>query len=512
MPATVCERFHPSAVVVYIYVEFLPKNAGSSLDQKHLSATVSTMSHRYSIAISTTCATTILAAGLLLPAGANAVSASPTVVGTAASSTGDPELAAILDSRGSASTYSPAEQLLAPSARSLVSTVSANRRMTAKLPKRSKAKAIGKNYAVNVVDIESGNRIWKKRAKRSLLPASNMKIATAVTALQTMGPGKRFETKVVSLGRGKVVLVGGGDATLGRTGLKSLAKQTAKQLKASAELMPTGKLKVYIDDSYYPAPKRPAGYRSGYEPGIVRPVRALGMDGSYVWDSGKTAADYFRSRLNRKGFTTKYKGRTGAVSSDLAELGTYAGATLADQVRYMLQVSENNIAEMLYRNVAVERGYRANWKKSKLAATEVLSELGVPTKSINLTSGSGVSRTDRLTPVALTTMLQRVADTDNYPRLASIYDGAGLPLAGVSGTLSAGTGRFTTKPTNCAAGRLRAKTGTLFDTIALAGIATGRDGKLKAFAVLVNSRPQRFSPLQTRRKVDRIPATITGCY
>jgi D-alanyl-D-alanine carboxypeptidase/D-alanyl-D-alanine-endopeptidase (penicillin-binding protein 4) len=458
------------------------------------------MSRRLRIVLSSVSTTAVLLAGISLAESA-----------AASSGQSDPELSVTAGMRGTAESYRPDLGLLAgPSARNLVSSASANRRIAKKLPQRSRSKAIGGNYAVDVVDIDSGKRIWSRKGERSLLPASNMKIATAITALQTMGPNKRFTTRVVSLGRGKIALIGGGDATLNASGLSTLAKQTAAALRAQPDLLSPSPLKVYVDDSYYPAPKRPSGYRSGYEPGVVRPVRALGMDGSYVWDSAKTAADYFRSALRGNGLASKYRGR--ASGTGAPELATYSGTPLADQVRYMLQVSENNIAEMLFRNVAVERGYRATWGKSKKAATQVLAEMGVPTRSTNLSSGSGVSRTDRLTPAALTAMLQRVANRQDYPNLASIYYGAGLPLAGVSGTLSAKTGRFNTRPTNCAAGRLRAKTGTLFDTVGLSGIATGRDGKLKAFAVLVNSRPQRVSPLQTRRNVDRIPATITGCY
>ena len=105
---------------------------------------------------------------------------------------------------------------------------------------------------------------------------------------------------------------------------------------------------------------------------------------------------------------------------------------------------ENNVAEMLFRNVAVEKGYVPNWTNSSRAASEVLGSLGIPLSSVSLASGSGVSRNDRLTPLALTTILQRVADSSTYPELAPVYWGQGMPLAGISGTLSAGAGRFTT--------------------------------------------------------------------
>ncbi|MEI6624382.1 MAG: D-alanyl-D-alanine carboxypeptidase, partial [Actinomycetes bacterium] len=99
-----------------------------------------------------------------------------------------------------------------------------------------------------------------------------------------------------------------------------------------------------------------------------------------------------------------------------------------------------------------------------------------------------------------------------HPELEAIYYGGGLPLAGVSGTLAASNGRFTTKPTVCALGKISAKTGTLFDTIGLSGLTVGTDGRLKAFSILVNSRPQSYSPLATRKQVDRLAATVNGCY
>ncbi|MFZ1671427.1 MAG: D-alanyl-D-alanine carboxypeptidase/D-alanyl-D-alanine-endopeptidase, partial [Candidatus Nanopelagicales bacterium] len=270
-------------------------------------------------------------------------------------------------------------------------------------------------------------------------------------------------------------------------------------------------VKVFVDDSLYPAASRPPGWTGSYQPSIVRPVRALGMDGRYVWDSAADTGSYFASRLRADGMRASYSGRQRAPDSARV-LTRNESVPLAEQVKYMLQVSENNIAEMLFRNTAVALGYRPTWGNSRTAAGIALRRLGVPTTSLHLADGSGVGRLDRVTPVALTTLLQRVADKSGHPNLAPIYYGGGLPLAGKSGTLGPGTGRFVTRPTSCARGKLRAKTGTLFDTIGLSGLTVGRDGHLKAFSVLVNSRPQRVSPLTTRKSVDRIAATVTGCY
>ncbi|MFM8896197.1 MAG: D-alanyl-D-alanine carboxypeptidase [Actinomycetales bacterium] len=98
------------------------------------------------------------------------------------------------------------------------------------------------------------------------------------------------------------------------------------------------------------------------------------------------------------------------------------------------------------------------------------------------------------------------------PRFTAMYGPRAMPIAGRSGTLDDRYGRYTTKPSRCARGKIRAKTGTLFDTIGLTGVTTARDGQEKAFAILVNHRPQRVSRLTTRRAVDALAATINCCW
>ena len=87
-----------------------------------------------------------------------------------------------------------------------------------------------------------------------------------------------------------------------------------------------------------------------------------------------------------------------------------------------------------------------------------------------------------------------------------------MPVAGRTGTLDDRYGRFTTKQARCAAGAVKAKTGTLFDTIGLSGVAATATGGERIFSILVNDRPQRFSALSTRQAVDGLTATITGCW
>ncbi len=180
--------------------------------------------------------------------------------------------------------------------------------------------------------------------------------------------------------------------------------------------------------------------------------------------------------------------------------------------------SDDEIAETLFRQVAVATGHNPSMAGARAAQREVLADLGVPLDDVVTSSGSGRSKLDRFTAAAMVTML-RVAVDGDHPRMAAMRDGTsatnGLPLlmrAGIDGTLHTSYGRYSTSPSSCARGLIRAKTGTLGDAITLSGYARGSDDEWKIFSILVNSRPTAYASLTTRQHVDRIAATLTGCY
>jgi D-alanyl-D-alanine carboxypeptidase/D-alanyl-D-alanine-endopeptidase (penicillin-binding protein 4) len=95
-----------------------------------------------------------------------------------------------------------------------------------------------------------------------------------------------------------------------------------------------------------------------------------------------------------------------------------------------------------------------------------------------------------------------------HPNLLGLQQGS-FAVAGVSGTLAPHYLRYVTNPTRCAAGLIQAKTGSLTGVISLTGFARGADGQVKLFSFLLNQVP---STLTTRRAVDRLAATVTGCW
>lgn len=371
------------------------------------------------------------------------------------------------------------------------------------LPERAADPLLGSDLTGLVTDAATGRILWSHRRLTRQLPASTTKLVTAVNALETFGPTHRFTTKVrTSPDLSRVILVGGGDPSFSGTDLSALAATTAAVLAAQA----VPRVTLYVDDSLFPRPTRAYGWLSAYMGRDIRPVRALVVNQRKVWDTSIDAGRIFAAKLAAQGIpvTKVVRGRAPAGSQTAAQV---QGKTLDAMVATMLQESDNDYAEALHRLVAKRVGYRTTWWGASVAQRKILAKMGVHLGTSRLYDGSGLSRAGRLTAAQLVAVMN-LAFNSNYPKLASLQAGA-LPVAGQSGTLAPKYRRYTIAPTSCAVGLVEAKTGTLRGSITLAGFARGSDGQIKIFAFLVNGMP---STLTTRRAVDQLAATLTGCF
>lgn len=389
--------------------------------------------------------------------------------------------------------------VLPMSAASADPTTTAEITIATKIEHRLQNTALGNDTALLVQDAHDGRTVVAVDADEPQLPASNMKVITATNVLTALGPDHRFTTSVRLNADGTLVLVGGGDPLLDDADLAALAEAVTTSRGTFT--------RVGFDDSLFTGRDLAPGWPGGYVPSVVSPVRALAK----LWDYSTTpevnATKAFLRALKAKGVKAPYAGRVTATGDVVA---TTVGHKVRECVKVMLRVSENNVAEVLFRHVALAQGKPANWAGARAAATEVLSSLGVDTTGLQLKDGSGLSRSDRLTPTSLVSTLMLSTRKSNT-NLRSIYFGHSLPTAGESGTLDAKYGRYASGLSKCARGKVFAKTGTLFDTIGLSGITNDADGSVKVFSILVNDRPQNVSALTTRRAVDVLAATITGC-
>ena len=178
-------------------------------------------------------------------------------------------------------------------------------------------------------------------------------------------------------------------------------------------------------------------------------------------------------------------------------------ASLTDCLRSMLVYSDNVLAESICREVALARhpDVPVDFTAGTTAVVETLAERGIDMSGVRLDDCSGMSPGDRLSAAVLTDVLRTAAAPDATREMRDLLDT--LPVAAGSGTLS---DRFD-GPAAPGAGWVRAKTGTLAGTSALAGTVTSADGRSMSFALLSSGT----DPAAARPVLDRIAASLRTC-
>lgn len=370
-----------------------------------------------------------------------------------------------------------------------------------KLAARGASRGAGAYFSGQVVDLATGRAVWSKAVSTSRLPASNQKLVTGYVAMKSLGGSARITTPVLQdpKWRSTIYLKGAGDPTLSTARLATMAKSVASTVTGQGYDL----VNVVVDDSLFPAPTNATGWKSTWVPSEVAPVRALVVDQANVMDTSIHAGKAFAAELKKAGLPVKAVKR-GVVQPGSTTLTSTTSGTVGSMVQVMLNASQNDYAEALYRLAAIKRGYAPTWSGAKSNAMNVLKRYGVYTKGLAFYDGSGLSRSDRMTVTTALYLLKRMRIQEDVNSV--VFASPGMPIAGVSGTLKT---RFTTKPTVCAKNIVRAKTGTLSDTVALSGIAPGKDGRERLFALFVN---YQTNTSDARIVVDALAATSTGCY
>jgi D-alanyl-D-alanine carboxypeptidase/D-alanyl-D-alanine-endopeptidase (penicillin-binding protein 4) len=394
------------------------------------------------------------------------------------------------------------------------------------------APALGSQVSVSIVDAASGEALFQRNPDKMTTPASTTKLVTAATVLAARGPAHRLTTRAVAGARpGEVVLVGGGDPTLavnakgqfpGAARLDRLAAQVKEALGGTA---PT---RVLIDTSLFTGPVTgkgwsasiisPEGQVAAIQPlmtnaGRRTPVHnEVGGDPRFP-DPALAAGQAFAKQLGVRAAVTR--GRAPAVDASAApsaapdgpapgtELGKVESPPLVHLVDWMLEQSDNVIAEALSRQVALAAGRPASFDGATGAMIDKLGELGLDTGEVRLADASGLSRNNAISPSLLTDLLALAAG-GTQPALSSMF--AGLPVAGWSGTLRT---RFVTPaPNKAGQGLVRAKTGSLTGVHTISGQLVTKDGRLLVFAIMAD---RAGDAVTARAALDRIAARLVAC-
>ncbi len=252
--------------------------------------------------------------------------------------------------------------------------------------------ALGPDVGAVVTDPATGQVLFSRAGTSLLTPASTTKLATSVAALTVLGPGARFTTRVVAASSPRaIVLVGGGDPTLAAprpATLVALAAATARALRSRH----ITRVRVGYDSSLYSGPRMAPGWKPSYiSTGDVTPVSALEVDQGRLTargspqdaddpsnlrprsaDSAADAARAFVSFLAARGINVTGRPRPQRAPPGAVELAEVQSPPLAEVVEWMLNESNNDIAEGVARHVAIATGRPATFSGGAVAVRATL--------------------------------------------------------------------------------------------------------------------------------------------
>jgi D-alanyl-D-alanine carboxypeptidase/D-alanyl-D-alanine-endopeptidase (penicillin-binding protein 4) len=180
---------------------------------------------------------------------------------------------------------------------------------------------------------------------------------------------------------------------------------------------------------------------------------------------------------------------------------------VSDLVEHAVRASDNVLAEVLAREVAIRREGDPTFAGAAGQTLAALSQAGFDTAGARVVDGSGLSTENRIPARLLAAVLAAAAAPAEGPRDTQFLRPitSGLPVAGGDGTLDERFG--TDSPAAAGRGVVRAKTGTLTDVSSLAGVTTDTDGRLLVFALMSNG----VSPATARPRLDAVAARLSRC-
>jgi D-alanyl-D-alanine carboxypeptidase/D-alanyl-D-alanine-endopeptidase (penicillin-binding protein 4) len=271
------------------------------------------------------------------------------------------------------------------------------------------------------------------------------------------------------------------------------------------------RVRLAYDASLFTGPPGSEGWRADYLPdGVVSPIAALWVDEGRaangwqrVSDPPQRAADLFAAALVRAGVKVRGPVVPGVAPTDGTELAVATSAPLSQIVERILDVSDNEAAEVLGHQVGLATGGEGSFAGGAEGVTRTLTDLGVRMRGVRLLDGSGLSRRTRMEVDTLLDVL-RLAASPDHPDLRPVV--TGLPVAGFTGSL---TYRFDDVPVT-GRGTVRAKTGTLTGVSSLAGLATDADGSTVVFVVAAD-KVEVEDTLAARAALDDAAGALGAC-
>lgn len=369
-----------------------------------------------------------------------------------------------------------------------------------------------------VIDPASGAVVWNKDSSAPQIPASTAKLLTGSALLTSVDPTSRFVTKVIQGDQeGDIVLVGGGDVTLSarNEGVGTVYDGAPLMADLAAQVRASGVdvKRIVLDTDYWSGPDLADGWQTadirgtpGSAQGYITRMSPLMVDGDREDPANENSirtgdpANTAGKALARMLGTPDLPLIDGTAPEGGTVIGQVSSQPMSVLLAQALENSDNVLAEALARQVAIARGAPPSFDGASAAVLEALEDLKIDSIGVEMYDGSGISTKDRIPPAVLAQLVS-LAVKGETPALRNLL--TGMPVAAVSGSLA---DRFQDPGSKAGAGWVRAKTGSLEVTYALAGYVPDVDGRILVFAFVSNG-----VSTATRPALDALAAGLRGC-
>lgn len=356
---------------------------------------------------------------------------------------------------------------------------------------------------------------YSRQPSLGLIPASTTKLLTTAAALARLGPDMRFTTDVraaapVAGAVGELYLVGGGDPLLSTAAFAADGgylgqPRRSTSIEALADRIVAAGVqqvaRLLGDESRYDGERLVPSWNPRYIANFdTSPLSALVVNKAFTQTRPPAlavsppahAASELAAQLRARGVTV---GDTGAARAPegTTRVASIDSAPLKEIVAEILENSDNMAAELLVKELGTRPGVPGSTTAGLAVVDATLRQLvAMGPEEVTSVDGSGLDRGDR----ASCAVLQRVVAAGP----AGLVDG--LPVAGRNGTLFR---RFLNTP---AAGKVRAKTGSLEGVAGLSGLATGEAGRMLAFSLIANELPSASAGVGLQDRVVNVLAAF----
>ncbi len=293
-----------------------------------------------------------------------------------------------------------------------------------------------------LITAPDGHVIYKKNEIKKYIPASTLKILTALTAIHHLGLSYRFKTEFYMDSKQNLIIKGFGDPLLTSETWLEISEALAGKIQRFNDLIldvsyfpqrieipgvgnstnpydaPLGALCANFNTIFFDHDSKgniiSAEPQTPMTPFALKKIRTLSQEkGRYTFSHDQEDAAYYAGELlihflNEKGVKHKGNIRVGSVKPEDMLIYTYQSSfTLEKVINKMMEFSNNFIANQICIATGVHvYGLPGTLDKGVKVISDY-AEKRLHLKDLEIVEGSGISRNNRISAIDMQTILEK---------------------------------------------------------------------------------------------------------